>query len=107
MTVSSTSTKTSTSPRNAPAAPTCIDSGWKEPRCADACPTGAIKFGEESELKGLISKAEVLHPEFGGKPRVYYLNIPRKFMAGTVYDPVEKEVVIGATLHPLAVMARS
>lgn len=25
------------------------------------------------------------------------LNIPRKFVAGTVYDPVEKEVVAGAS----------
>jgi hypothetical protein len=27
---------------------------------------------------------------------VHYLNLPRKFVAGTVYDPVEKEVIIGA-----------
>ena len=74
-----------------------LDSGWKEPRCADACPTLALKFGEESEMKNLIRKAEVLHPEYKAKPRVYYLNIPKKFIAGTVYDPVEKEVIIGAT----------
>jgi tetrathionate reductase subunit B len=74
-----------------------LDSGWKVPRCADACPTEAIKFGEESEFKDLIKKAEVLKPELGAKPRVYYLNIPKKFIAGTVYDPVEKEVIIGAT----------
>jgi tetrathionate reductase subunit B len=75
-----------------------IDGGeWKVPRCADSCPTEAIKFGEESEFKALIAKAEVLKPALGTKPRVYYLNIPKKFVAGTVYDPVEKEVVIGAT----------
>jgi len=74
-----------------------LDSGWKEPRCADACPTLAIKFGEESEMRALIKKAEVLHPEYKAKPRVYYLNIPKKFIAGTVYDPVKKEVIIGAT----------
>jgi ferredoxin len=75
-----------------------LDGGeWKIPRCADSCPTEAIKFGEESEFKALIAKAEVLKPELGAKPRVYYLNIPKKFVAGTVYDPVEKEVVIGAT----------
>ncbi len=68
----------------------------KEPRCVDACPTEALKFGEESEFKDMISKAEVLNPEFKAKPRVYYLNIPRKFVAGTVYAPVEKEVIIGA-----------
>lgn len=74
-----------------------LDKGWKEPRCADACPHEAIKFGEESELRTLISKAEVLHPEFNAKPKVYYLNIPKKFVGGTVYYPAEEEVVIGAT----------
>jgi tetrathionate reductase subunit B len=74
-----------------------LDGGeWKVPRCADSCPTEAIKFGEESEFKALIAKAEVLKPEAKTKPRVYYLNIPKKFIAGTVYDPKEKEVIIGA-----------
>ena len=73
-----------------------LDSGWKEPRCADACPTLAIKFGEESELRALIKGGEVLHPEYKTKSRVYYLHIPKKFIGGTVYDPVEKEVIIGA-----------
>ena len=74
-----------------------LDRGWKEPRCVDACPTEAIKFGDEAELSALIGKAEVLHPEYGLKPRVYYLNLPKRFVAGTVYDPGEEEVVIGAT----------
>jgi Fe-S-cluster-containing dehydrogenase component len=74
-----------------------LDSGWKEPRCVDACPTEALKFGEESELKDLIAKAELMKPELGAKPRVYFLNIPKKFVAGTIYNPVEKEVIIGAT----------
>ena len=74
-----------------------LDNGWTVPRCVDVCPTEALKFGEESELKDLISKAEVLHPEYNAKPRVYYLNLPKKFVAGTVYDPKEKEVIIGAT----------
>ena len=74
-----------------------LDGGeWKITRCADACPTEAIKFGEESEFAAEIAKAEVLRPELGHKPRVYYLNIPKKFIGGTVYDPVEKDVVIGA-----------
>ena len=29
-------------------------------------------------------------------PRVSYRNIPGRFIAGTVYDPVAKEVIIGA-----------
>jgi tetrathionate reductase subunit B len=74
-----------------------LDSGWKEPRCADVCPTLALKFGEEKELRNLIKEGEVLHPEYKAKPRVYYLNIPGKFIAGTVYDPIHKEVIIGAT----------
>lgn len=74
-----------------------IDSGWKEPRCADACPTLALKFGEEKDFAEQIKKAEVLHPEYKAKSRVYYLNIPKKFIAGTVYDPVRKEVIICAT----------
>ena len=74
-----------------------LDSGeWKVPRCVDSCPTEAIKFGEEEDLKDLIAQGEVLKPEANAKPRVFYLNIPKKFVAGTVYDPAEKEVVIGA-----------
>jgi tetrathionate reductase subunit B len=76
-----------------------LDNGWKEPRCADACPNLALRFMDEGEAKELISKSEVWKPELKHtvKPRVYYLNLPKKFIAGTVYDPVEKEVIIGAT----------
>ena len=70
-----------------------LDRGWKEPRCVDVCFNGAIKFGEESELSSLIAEAEVLHPEYGTKPRVYYIGLPKKFIAGTVYDPSQKVVV--------------
>jgi tetrathionate reductase subunit B len=74
-----------------------LDQGWKEPRCVDACPTEALKFGEEDDLKDLIRKAEVLHPEFGAKPRVYYIGLPKSFVAGAVYDPEEDESVQDAT----------
>ena len=75
-----------------------IDSGWKEPRCVDACPTLALKFLEEDEAKEYIAKGEYLKPERKDKDkvRVHYLNLPKRFVAGTVYDPVEKEVIIGA-----------
>jgi Fe-S-cluster-containing dehydrogenase component len=77
-----------------------LDSGWKEPRCVDACPTLALKFMEKSEAKEYIQKAEYLKPERvkQDKPKVYYLNLPKRFVAGTVYDPTEKEVVIGANV---------
>ena len=69
------------------------------PRCADNCPHDIIKFGEESELSSLIAQAERLTPNFGSTPdtRVYYIGLPKKFIAGTVYDPGAEEVVIGAT----------
>ena len=74
-----------------------LDRGWKEPRCVDACPTEALKFAEEDELRGLISKAEVLHPEFKTKPRVYYIGLPGRFVAGAVYDPEKDRCLEGAT----------
>jgi len=74
-----------------------IDRGWKDTRCSDACPTGAFTFGEEEDLKDKIAQAEILLPEQKTKPRVYYLNIPRKFIAGAVYDPEEDECLEGAT----------
>jgi hypothetical protein len=53
-------------------------------------------FGEESELSAQMAEGETLHPEFGVKTRVSYLGLPKKFIAGTVYDPGATEVVIGA-----------
>lgn len=65
------------------------------PRCFDNCQVDVIEFGEESELD--LSNTEVYHPEFGTKPRVYYRGLPKKFVAGTVYDPNAKEIIEGAT----------
>lgn len=83
-----------------------LDDGWTEPRCADACPTLAIKWMEEKDAKELMAQAEVWKPELKDtvKPRVYYLGLPKKFIAGTVYDPTDEEVIIGATctLKPAA-----
>ena len=73
-----------------------LDVGYKLPRCVENCPTDAMRFGEEEELADLIRGAVVMNPEAGLRPRVYYRNIPGQFIAGTVYDPVEKEVIIGA-----------
>ncbi len=35
----------------------------------------------------MIAKGETLHPEFGLKTKVTYIGLPKKFIAGTVYDP--------------------
>jgi tetrathionate reductase subunit B len=75
-----------------------LDKGWKEPRCVDACPTGALKFGEEEDLKDLIAKAELLLPEADVGPRVYYIGLPKRFVAGGVYDPEEDECLEDATV---------
>lgn len=73
-----------------------LDNGWKLPRCVEVCPTEAIRFGTEEELTDDTLGAQVMEPETGCRPRVYYRNVPGQFIAGLVYDPVEKEVVIGA-----------
>jgi hypothetical protein len=62
----------------------------------DQCPTGALRFGEEQEFADFIKDAQFINPGAQTKSRVYYQHLPKKFVAGTVYDPVEKEVIIGA-----------
>ena len=78
-----------------------LDNGYALPRCVENCATGALQFGDEDDPKiaDMILGAEVLKPETGLKPRVYYRNIPGQFIGGTVYDPVEKEVIIGAKVR--------
>jgi len=68
-----------------------LDSGWKEPRCVQACPTGALRsvLVEDSEMAKLKAKEglEELHPEHGTKPRVWYKNLhlyQKCFIGGTV-----------------------
>jgi Fe-S-cluster-containing dehydrogenase component len=77
-----------------------IDQGWTETRCSDACPTGAFSFGEEDdpELKEKLARAELLKPELPTRPRVYYLNLPQKWIAGAVYDSEADECTEGATV---------
>ena len=74
-----------------------VDEG-KPPRCVEACCTDALLFGEEEDFKDLIAQAEVLQPESGGKPRVYYLNLPKNFISGEVWDPSTDEDLENATV---------
>jgi len=73
-----------------------LDNGLTLPRCVEACPTDALLYGEEEDFQDFIVGASVRKPEMGLRPKVFYRNIPGRFIAGTVYDPVDKEVVIGA-----------
>jgi Fe-S-cluster-containing dehydrogenase component len=69
-----------------------LDKGWKEPRCVEACPTGALIFGDINDPDSAISKViasskgklEVLHPEYELKPNVQYIGLPKRFIAGEV-----------------------
>jgi len=75
-----------------------LDKGWKEPRCVDVCPTGALRFDNEDKLGDLLEGAEILLPESKTKPRVYYKGIPRKFIAGALYDSEREECLEGAKI---------
>ena len=67
-----------------------LEKGWKEPRCVEACPSGALLFGDlddpASVISGFIkaSPVEEYHPEYGLKPNVVYMDLPKKFIAGEV-----------------------
>jgi len=67
-----------------------LDKGWKEPRCVEACPDEAIVFGNlddpTSEISKLMAslKTEELNPDFGLKPNVRYVDLPKRFIAGEV-----------------------
>lgn len=77
-----------------------LDDGWSVPRCVDACPHDALRFGDEADFADEIAKAEALLPERAetDQPQVYYLNLPKRFVAGLVVDPEADEVVIGAAV---------
>ena len=79
-----------------------IDRGWTETRCSDACPTGAFTFGDEDDpdIKEKIAQAELLKPELPTRPRVYYLNLPKKWIAGAVYDSEADECLKGPRSPP-------
>jgi len=67
------------------------------PRCVQACPSEAMIFGDLDDPKSEISKVvasgktEVLNPEHRVKPRVYYMGVPKTFIAGSiVYGDVDE-----------------
>jgi Fe-S-cluster-containing dehydrogenase component len=77
-----------------------LDQGWTETRCTDACPTGALTLADEDDpaTKEKLKAAELLKPELKTRPRVYYFNLPKKWIAGAVYDPEADTCTEGATI---------
>ena len=69
-----------------------LDAGEKDVRCAESCPTGALVFGDLDDsgskvsqvLKAKKGKVESFKPEFGTKPVVKYISLPKPFIAGEV-----------------------
>ncbi len=78
-----------------------LDNGYHMPRCVEACPTDAMVFGDENDpkMRALLEGANPLDPSLNLGERVFYKNIPGQFIGATVYDPAEKEVVIGAAVR--------
>ena len=49
-------------------------------------------------IKEKIAQAQFLKPELPTRPRVYYLNLPQKWIAGALYDPEADECLQGASV---------
>src|SRR5262245_42298960 len=72
-----------------------IDQGWQQTRGQQSCPTSAMRAikVEDEEMARIVSEQEleVMKPEAGTKPRVYYRNLWRYskcFIGGTVSTEV-------------------
>ena len=79
-----------------------LDKGYKEPRCVELCPTGALTFGDlndpNSEVAKLVAEKapESLNAAYGLNENVLYLNVPKKFITGTVICKETDQCIKGA-----------
>ena len=71
-----------------------LDDGWTVPRCVDACAVGGLRFGDEADFAEELANAEQIDP----RSSVYYLNLPKRWVAGQLIDEAADEVIIGATV---------
>ncbi len=75
-----------------------LDAGWKRTRGAQSCPTQAMRTVcvEDEEMRRLAADQglEVLHPEHGTRPRVWYRNLDRNW--ALTADWAERKVEIPA-----------
>ena len=69
-----------------------LDRGEKTVRCAEACPTQAMIFGNLDDPESKISKylatktdkVELFRPELGTGPSLKYLGLPKPFISGEI-----------------------
>lgn len=82
-----------------------LDAGEK-PRCVDFCQTDALRFGDYEDFADELADAQVRMPDgtFASASQapsgqhVYYLNMPKLFIAGNVWDPEPNEIIEGAAV---------
>jgi len=70
-----------------------LDAG-QQPKCVLSCPTGALMYGEFETLSK-TEGAEPLYPNYGAKPRVYYIGLPKTFIAGALADSKTGDCLAG------------
>jgi Fe-S-cluster-containing dehydrogenase component len=84
-----------------------LDDGWKQTRAEQICPTDVFKSVKRSDVEmQALAEAEgleVLQPELGTKPRIYYKNLhlmTQCFVGGSVVASVDgvEECVEGAEI---------
>ncbi len=84
-----------------------LDAGWTKVRASQSCPTEAIRtlHVTDDEMRRLVKDEglEVLQPEAGTRPRVYYRNLDRytkALVGGSVAGPVAgiEECIAGAAV---------
>ncbi len=87
-----------------------LDRGWKEPRCAQVCPTGAITALKVSDddmaQRAREENLAGLSPEFNTRPRIHYKNLHRfthHFIGGNVLTQNDgtTDCLAGATIRLL------
>ena len=67
-----------------------LDKGWKEPRCVEACPTGALIFGDLEDPNSELSRirasgmTEPLRSGYDLDEKVTFIGLPKRFIAGAV-----------------------